>query len=154
MHARWFRILLVFPNSGAIFRQLWRGATPAGRLYALMGLQLTDPAAYRDFAHFSVADQTLVTWWAGCTGWQVTVGSIAAEIATKSLAASFDMNAERALLDARQDSLDEAYRMTLGPCHSGVGWSPVELVRVVPWRSSDYISRSLVKRRAGRSAAR
>ena len=53
----------------------------------------------------------LITWWKGSVGRQVSVSSIAMEIETAALAASFQPTVERVLRDARQDSLDAAYEM-------------------------------------------
>jgi len=104
---RWYRTLLSLPNAAAVFRQLWRGATPAGRLYALMGLQQTDPSALDHLARFSLEDRTVILQISGCVGRWVTVGSIAAQITSGQLGDSFQPYAGLAIKEARQDSLDE-----------------------------------------------
>jgi hypothetical protein len=62
-----FAVLLSQPNASRTFESLVREATPAGKVYALCGLQLTDPAAYAAALPELAAMPDQVDWLLGCT---------------------------------------------------------------------------------------
>ena len=62
-----FAVLLAQPNASVTFQGLVRDATPAGKVYALCGLQLTDQAAYAAALPELAAMSEPVDWLLGCT---------------------------------------------------------------------------------------
>jgi len=65
---RAFAVLLAQPNAAEQFGAVLPGATPAGQLYALCGLFLTDRAAYSASAPRVLASPEYVVYRGGCIG--------------------------------------------------------------------------------------
>ena len=65
---RAFAVLLAQPNAAALFGAVLPGATPAGQLYALCGLWVTDRTAYSAAAQRVLDSPERVVFRGGCIG--------------------------------------------------------------------------------------
>ncbi len=81
-HATAFRTVLNEPDAAALFAELVEDARPAGQLYGLAGLQLTEPSTYKRALPRYLVRTDSITTAAGCIISNGTVGDVAKEIAS------------------------------------------------------------------------
>lgn len=97
---RHLRVLLGEVSRVEAFERLAREGTTVGQLYALVGLYLTDTAAYRLAATRLGADSSSVSMQFGCIGFESTAGEVAREIQGGELPAEFRGDSLTARLDS------------------------------------------------------
>lgn len=103
--ARALRTLLADPRRADLLQQLWNEATPAGRLYALVGFALTDSVAFQQNARLIASDRRVIPTMVGCIVASERIGRLAREIRGE-FAEEFRSDSTSARLDALMDSLD------------------------------------------------
>ena len=78
-----YRVILEQPDATAQFTQLLSEGTPAGKLYALLGLKEKDKAAYGEALATLEKSKDEVTVTAGCMFQKTNVGMAALQIAAR-----------------------------------------------------------------------
>lgn len=84
-----FRIVMRDTDAPALFAQLARDGTPAGRLYALAGLYLKDRPAFDKVASTAVSSDTKVNTMFGCMAGNEPAGGLLKSIASGSIPYQF-----------------------------------------------------------------
>lgn len=74
------RALLKTPDAVTECKKLVSDATPAGKLYGLLGLKLKDPKAFEEAFPAFKDSKTAVSTAAGCMLYETTLGKLATDI--------------------------------------------------------------------------
>ena len=103
--ARALRVLLADPQRADLLQMLLSTSTPAGRLYALVGLALTDSVAFQRNVWLVANDQRVIPIVMGCIFSTEKVSSVARDLRTEFVE-EFRADSTTVRLDRLMDSLE------------------------------------------------
>jgi hypothetical protein len=110
--SRYFRVLLADRLAPELFVDLWNEAsTPAGQLYALAGLYLTNRTAFRRLSPILARAHTTVSSFIGCIVSNAPVADVVEWLTKEGLAREFLPDRSTAREDRLLDSLETAAKL-------------------------------------------